>query len=101
MGAYRHIRRNSMNNSLFSREAPPSAFRSRRPCFNRLLAVFVLFVLQAPARADGLIHQLPADGTWARFDVTGEGRGPNGELRVTMAGTITVKSVGQGSADGK
>ena len=65
------------------------------------LAAMLFALRPAPACADGLIHRLPPDGSWVQFDVAGEGRGPNGEVRVAMRGTLTVRSVGQDSADGK
>ncbi|HEV3163383.1 MAG TPA: hypothetical protein VGZ22_05040 [Isosphaeraceae bacterium] len=50
--------------------------------------------------ADGLIHQLPKDGSWVRFDATGEGLSPGGEVTLTLKGTVTVKSVGMEVVDG-
>ncbi len=50
--------------------------------------------------ADGLIHQLPKDGSWVRFDATGEGLAPGGEVTVSLKGTVTVKSVGVEEIDG-
>ena len=56
-----------------------------------------------PTWADGLIYQLPADGTWVRYDIqiegTGrsEGRAPR-ELKVK--GSFTVSLVGQAMDDG-
>jgi hypothetical protein len=50
--------------------------------------------------ADGLIHQLPKDGSWVQFDVTGESLTPAGLVRATLKGTVTVKSVGEEKVDG-
>src|SRR5690348_16818153 len=53
-----------------------------------------------PAVADGSIQQLPTDGSWVPFEVTGEGRNPAGEIGVTLKGTLTLKSVGREMLDG-
>src|SRR6516165_9575988 len=65
------------------------------------LTTATVFALLAPsAVADGLIQQLPSDGSWVRYDVTGEGRSPTGEVGVTHQGTLTLKSVGRETVDG-
>ncbi len=54
--------------------------------------------------ADGLIHQLPADGTWARYDLQmkstarTEGRAPRD---FELKGSLTVSSVGQVTEEGE
>ena len=65
------------------------------------LTIAVALVLHAPlAVADGLIQQLPMDGSWVRFDLTGEGRSPSGDVGVTLKGTMTLRSVGREMVDG-
>jgi hypothetical protein len=54
----------------------------------------LLFVLPAGrVRADGLLYQLPKDGTWASYDVEVTARGPEGPL--SIKGTLRLASVGQ------
>lgn len=71
---------------------------------NDLIAAILATILcvSDPAQlfGDGLIHQLPKDGTWVRFDVTGEGLAPGGEVRATIMGSVTIKSVGQEEVEG-
>ena len=65
------------------------------------IAAMALFIApDSVVVADGLIHQLPKDGSWAQYDVTGEGLTPTGDVRVTVTGKVTVKSVGQEKVDG-
>ncbi len=50
--------------------------------------------LAGSARADGMIYRLPADGTWAQYDlkveaVDGQGR------KIELTGSVLVKSVGK------
>lgn len=52
-----------------------------------------------PASADGLIHKLPADGSWASYDLQWHGPAPAGGLAVLRKGTMTVSSVGQSVVD--
>jgi hypothetical protein len=66
-----------------------------------VLAALFVGAHAVPLYADGLIHKLPPDGMWARFDLSGEGRAPNGDVQVKFTGTLTVKSVGQDAADGR
>ena len=61
-------------------------------------AAFAL--LTSSAVADGLIQKLPTDGNWVRFDMTGEGRSPSGDVGVTLKGTLTLRSVGRETVDG-
>jgi hypothetical protein len=65
-----------------------------------LLAVLAFVANSAPVAADGMIHDLPADGSWVRFDVIGEGQKPGGEVAVSLKGTLTLKSVGREQAEG-
>ncbi len=65
-----------------------------------LTTATAIALLIPPAIADGLIQQLPTDGSWVRFDVTGEGRSPAGEVGVTLKGTLTLRSVGRETVDG-
>ena len=60
-------------------------------------ALLCLFTV-VPAYADGLIFQLPADGTWARYAVQIEGEFKAGKLpaqRLATTSTLTVSSVGE------
>jgi hypothetical protein len=65
-----------------------------------LITTATLILIASPAVADGLIHELPMDGSWVRFDVTGEGRSPAGEVGVSLKGTLTLRSVGRETAEG-
>jgi hypothetical protein len=65
-----------------------------------ILAATLCLANVTVVKADGLIHQLPKDGSWVRFDATGEGLAPGGEVAVTLKGTVTVKSVGMEVVDG-
>lgn len=69
-------------------------------CGTVLLAACAFVASVAVAVADGMIHGLPADGSWVRFDVTGEGQKPGGEVAVSLKGTLTLKSVGREEVDG-
>jgi hypothetical protein len=61
----------------------------------RTLASLVLLVaLGGLARADGLLYQLPKDGTWATYDVNVSAKGPN-DMNMEMKGTLRLASVGQ------
>ncbi len=60
-----------------------------------------LFFVPIAARADGLLDQLPADGSWAEFDVAGKAYGANGDSRVTVIGTLRLSSVGHESVNGE
>src|SRR5205823_14201674 len=51
------------------------------------------------ARADGLIYQLPADGTQVRYD--NEVVFNNNGQEVTTTGTLTLSSVGVATVDGE
>jgi hypothetical protein len=59
-----------------------------------------LIVPTTAAMADGVIHQLPPDGSWVRFDVAGAGLKSDGAVAVALKGTMTVKSVGVEQVDG-
>jgi hypothetical protein len=63
----------------------------KRTCY--LLVVLMLVVLPTTARADGLLYQLPEDGSWVRYDMTMEFRdGPvqktTGSLTMMITGTV-------------
>lgn len=63
-----------------------------------LLASVIL--IPHTALADGLLYQLPADGSWVRYDWKGSGTKPDGtDTQVT--GTLTLSSVGVAEIDGK
>jgi hypothetical protein len=62
---------------------------------------FALFALAAgTARAEGLIHKLPQDGSWAQFELTGERLNTKGDVEATVEGMVTLKSVGTEEVDG-
>jgi hypothetical protein len=69
-------------------------------CGTVLLAAVAFVANVTLAVADGMIHELPADGSWVRFDVTGEGQKPGGEVAVSLKGTLTLKSVGREQVEG-
>jgi hypothetical protein len=62
------------------------------------LATLVGALTTGSSRGDGLIFQLPADGTWARYDTTGETQATSKELPkqdFAMTGSLTISSVGE------
>lgn len=63
------------------------------------LAVLCIAVLPATSLADGLIHQLPDDGAWVRFEVEAQGLTNDGTVTVTVKGTQTLRSVGRVTID--
>ncbi|QDT46378.1 hypothetical protein Pan258_03970 [Symmachiella dynata] len=65
-----------------------------------LTFMVLLTLVTSTAQAEGLIHQLPKDGVWVRFDLEGKGTEPNG-VAVTLSGTITISSVGTTEVDGE
>jgi len=65
------------------------AMRMLSPC----LALLVLAPVAATARADGMVYQLPEDGTWAEFKSRGEMTVMEKDQSVT--GTIRIASVGR------
>ncbi len=67
-----------------------------------ILVVLTWFVTTTTeCAADGLIHKLPADGEWVKFDLEWLGPSPAGELTLLKKGTLTVSSVGRAIADGE
>ncbi|MBI3462850.1 MAG: hypothetical protein HY000_07285 [Planctomycetes bacterium] len=65
------------------------------PKLSSLIIIVFLAVTPRPGRADGLLYQLPDDGTWVRFDTEGKAFGPDGGVKVTITGSVMVSSVGQ------
>ncbi len=63
------------------------------------LALLVLIFVPGISSADGLIYQLPEDGTWVRFEIKGEGIKSDGTVSVTIDGTQTLRSVGKKMVD--
>jgi hypothetical protein len=63
------------------------------------LMVALLVLPTPPARADGLLHKLPANGAWARFDLEWWGPSAAGEFMVLRRGTLTISSVGRAVVD--
>jgi hypothetical protein len=55
--------------------------------------------LTAASRADGLVYQLPKDGTWAQYDLTF--KATRGDQAREVTGTVRVASVGKAMEDGK
>ncbi|MEX0938057.1 MAG: hypothetical protein WDZ59_09370 [Pirellulales bacterium] len=66
-----------------------------------LSAIVAIVAVPATAHAEGLIHRLPEDGTWARFEITGTATEPDGAVQVTVQGTQTIRSVGQLDVEGE
>ena len=58
-------------------------------------------LLPSSLLAEGLIDRLPEDGSWVRFEADGAGIGSDGNVRVKVAGTLTLSSVGHAIIDGK
>jgi hypothetical protein len=50
-------------------------------------------------KADGLVHKLPPNGAWAKFDLEWLGPSPAAELMVLRRGTLTISSVGRAVVD--
>src|SRR5262249_44649659 len=53
------------------------------------------------ARADGIIQDLPEDGSWVEFAMKGEGVDLMGKIAVTVEGMLTIRSVGRETIDGE
>lgn len=68
---------------------------------SNVAALVIVMFLPIPSAAEGLIRQLPEDGAWARFEVTGKGIDSDGTVSVTVNGTQTIRSVGRAVVDGK
>ncbi|MSR57591.1 MAG: hypothetical protein EXS05_07955 [Planctomycetaceae bacterium] len=65
-----------------------------------LCASLLLLVMSAPeVRADGLIYQLPANGSSVRYDIENKAS-MNGQEQ-TIMGSLTVSSVGEATVDGE
>jgi hypothetical protein len=60
-----------------------------------LAVLFIVMILPAKTKAEGLIHQLPKDGSWVRFEVNGKGLAADGTVRISIKGTQTISSVGR------
>jgi len=65
----------------------------------RLAGLLSFVFLTAVARADGLIYQLPANGTSVRYDTETTGTF-NGQER-TFKGSVTISSVGEATWSAK
>jgi hypothetical protein len=69
--------------------------------YARYLVAFFLLVLPAAlARADGLLCQLPKDGSWATYDLDMGTKMPGGEV-AKAKGTVWLASVGQTIENGE
>ena len=64
-----------------------------------MVTAIVLALAVSAARADGLIHQLPADGHWVRFDLKMVRQ--RGENERIGTGTMQISSVGQVKENGE
>lgn len=69
-----------------------------RPFMN-VPTLVLLLCLPGMALAEGLILQLPEDGTWARFEVEGTGVKSDGTVTITIQGKQTLRSVGTKMVD--
>ena len=65
-----------------------------------VLTVVLIIILPRPSSAEGLLYQLPEDGTWAQFDVKGEEIDEDG-TKVPLTGTLTLSSVGVVEVNGR
>ena len=62
-------------------------------------AAFVFFCsAAATARGDGMLYQLPEDGAWVVFDMTGVNK--NGDREEKFSGTLRMASVGRTTENG-
>ncbi len=66
----------------------------------RSVLVVLSLLLPSAVRAEGLIDQLPPDGTWSRFEFDVSGSEPGGK-DVAMKGTVTLSSVGVVRVEGE
>ena len=57
------------------------------------VVVIVLVLTAGVARGEGLLYQLPKDGTWARYECTTTAE--SGGATVTVPGSVWIASVGQ------
>ena len=62
-----------------------------------LLAISLLLVVPVQSRANGLIQQLPKDGSWVRYFLDLKSEQPD----EADTGTLTIRSVGQVMVEGK
>ncbi len=60
-----------------------------------LALIFIVMILPARTNAEGLIHQLPKDGSWVRFEINGKGIAADGTVKISIKGTQTISSVGR------
>ena len=63
-----------------------------------LLAITI--IAHSSVNADGLLFQLPKDGSWAEFAIDGVATKPD-DAEVTLVGKIRLSSVGKVQIDGK
>ncbi len=68
-----------------------------------LVAVMILSsgLATAETRAGGLIHRLPKDGQWARFETEFVGTKNGRPAPTQFKGTLTISSVGRETIDQK
>lgn len=69
-----------------------------RPLWTSTMAV-VLAMSAGTAYADGLLYQLPEDGSWVSYDIKLSGQ--FGDRQFEGQGTLTMKSVGQSTENGE
>jgi hypothetical protein len=83
------------------RGSPPMKYTLRSKIMQsqvrKLLIVATAWAaLAGSALADGLIFQLPPDGTWAKYSVTIEGESKlEGAPKIAVTGTLSISSVGE------
>ncbi|MBI3862527.1 MAG: tetratricopeptide repeat protein [Planctomycetia bacterium] len=53
-----------------------------------------------PARGDGMVYRLPADGTFVKYDLDAKIRFVEGQ-EIPIAGSLTMSSVGEATVDGE
>src|SRR5262249_60826735 len=77
------------------------AFRrsSMRTLVAFFVAVTIVVICPPQVHADGLVHKLPPNGAWAKFDLEWLGPSPAAELMVLRRGTLTISSVGRAVVD--
>lgn len=66
-----------------------------------VLSTLAALIFVTPIRAQGLLHRLPADGEFVRFEMESTPSNEKGEAQKTHKGTLTMSSVGETKVDGK
>ena len=71
-----------------------------RAVFRVAASLLVVLTLGGTLRAEGLLYQLPEDGSWAKFDLVGKAVEPDGK-ETSLSGTLTLSSVGTVDVEGQ